>query len=125
MAILFSEVFDTSPNEFTLDAVLNSDSAQVGNTFKALRKLLSVSERDDETLKKGSKPGEDFEMFDETQGKNGSQAQKFSEEIANSLTQLMTKFVSAFKQIQQSKQGELASSFFSAFLSSNPFYNNK
>ena len=57
-------------------------------------------------MKKGG--GEDFEMFDETQNKNGCQAQKFSDEISNSLTQLMAKFVSAFKQIQQNKQGELA-----------------
>ena len=113
---MFSEVFDTSPLEFSLDAVLSSDSAQVGNTFRALRKLLSVNEGRD-TLGKISKDGEDFEMFDEN--KNGCQAQKFSEEIANSLTQLMTKFVSAFQQIKQTKQGELAIRRFTLFLSSN------
>ena len=54
-------------------------------------------------MKKG---GEDIEMFDESQNKNGSQAQKFSDEIVTSLTQLMTKFVSAYKQIDQNKQRE-------------------
>ena len=117
---MFSEVFDTSPLEFSLDAVLSSDSAQVGNTFRALRKLLTVNEGRD-TLGKISKDGEDFEMFDENQNKNGCQAQKFSEEIANSLTQLMTKFVSAFQQIKQTKQGELAHSCFDLNISSNQF----
>ena len=56
-------------------------------------------------MKKG---GEDIEMFDESQNKNGSQAQKFSDEIVTSLTQLMTKFVSAYKQIDQNKQSKLA-----------------
>jgi len=75
LAILFSEVFDTSPLEFSLDAVLSSDSAQVGNTFRALRKLLSVNAKERNTLGKSEEEGEDFEMFDETQNKNGSQAQ--------------------------------------------------
>ena len=77
------------------------------------------------TLRKGEKSGEDFVMFDESQNKNGLQAHKFSQQIANSLTQLMTKFVSAFKQIQQAKQGELAISRFRVFLTTYHSANNK
>ena len=50
-------------------------------------------------------------MLDESENKNGSQAQNFADKIETNLSQLMTKFVAAYKQIVQKKEGKLPISF--------------
>lgn len=53
--------------------------------------------------KTGNEGGEDFEMLDESQNKNGSQAQNFADEIVKNLSELMTNFIAVYKQIEQKK----------------------
>ena len=40
-------------------------------------------------------------MIDESENKNGSQAQNFADEIVKNLSELMCKFIDAYKQIDQ------------------------
>lgn len=96
LAILYSKVFDSSPSNFSLNNLLNSDSINVGNTFKALRKLL-CSKEGLEGRVSTEKNEEDCEMIDETKEKNGSKTQIFVDDIEKNLSELMTKFVAAYK----------------------------
>ena len=43
-------------------------------------------------------------MVDEVANKNGSQ--KFADEIARNLSEIMAKFIYAYKQIQEKKEGK-------------------
>ena len=67
-----------------------------------MRKLLIQTEKSAEN--KGKLGEEDTEMVDELANKNGSQ--NFAEEIARNLSEIMTKFVSAYKQILEKKVGK-------------------
>ena len=50
-------------------------------------------------------------MFDESENKNGSQAQNFADEIVKNLSELMKNFIAAYKQIEQKKDGKLLIKF--------------
>ena len=67
-----------------------------------MRKLLIQTEKSAEN--KGKLGEEDTEMVDELANKNGSQ--NFADEIARNLSEIMTKFVSAYKQILEKKVGK-------------------
>jgi len=71
LAILHSKVFQSDPSDFSLNTILNSDSVNVGSTFKALRKLL-CSQEELEVGNSIAKSGEDCEMRDESKEKNQS-----------------------------------------------------
>ena len=42
-------------------------------------------------------------MLDESENRNGSQTQNFADEIVKNLSELMSKFIDAYKQIEQKK----------------------
>lgn len=79
--------------KISLHALLAPDSAQFEGCFSSLRSLLCTSAKDAENkVKQGQ---EDTEMIDEVTNKNGSQ--KFADEIGGNLSEIMAKFVSAYK----------------------------
>ena len=86
----------------SLHALLAPDSARVEGLYSSLRSLLCPLGKN--VQNRVGQGQEDTEMVDEVANKNGSQ--KFADEIARNLSEIMAKFISAYKQILEKKEGK-------------------